>query len=52
MQEPGKLLYVSSGLTVIADNESHSYQNAVGSARKVVQLMEKLGAQNKLQAKL
>ncbi len=52
MQEPGKLLNVSRGLMVIANNEPHSYQNAVGSARKVVQLVEDLGAPGMLQAKL
>ncbi len=52
MQELGKLLNVSQELISIADNESHSYQNAVGSARRVVQLVENLGGQSMLQDKL
>lgn len=54
MQEPGESFdenFMTGGIIVLTVGRK-SYQNAVGSARKVVQLVKSLGFQHFLQAKL
>ena len=51
MLEQGKL-FIQSLATMIIDGELNSYQNAVGSARKVVRLVRNLDAPMNTKAKL